>query len=141
MSNEIQLSITATLNKPASMSAAISRSMLNLLRNQTGNYSSYGQLTCSSGTAASSNQLAIPLQGLAPSTTQAPVVGQPHFAWFENMDLTNFVRIYDRNVGSAGVIAQLAPGDIAMIPLYANCLPYAIGEAGAPVLEYFIMGY
>lgn len=138
MSNEITMSVSISCNKPASMTAAISRSMLNQLRNMNSDFNSYGQVVLSSN---SSNAVALPLGGLAPSTSIASSTNPPHFGWFANLDASNYLRVVDLNVGSSAMIAQLGPGDVGLIPLYANCKPGAWGETGSPILEFFIMGY
>lgn len=140
MANEITLNVSVSLYKPSSMTAAIARSMLGALRNMAGNFSSYGELSV--GSSVGSNAVVVPLGGLVPATNSGTgIAGSPHYAWFYNNDLASTIRIVDGNQGSS-IIAELAPNDVGLIPLYGNCKPYAYcPQSGAPILEYFIMGY
>jgi hypothetical protein len=135
------------------MTAAVARQMLNLLRTMSSSFCTYGQLQANSVAATNSpisNATLIPISplvaGAASNSSNNSAVGvtnTPHYMWLANMDTTtNYIRILDGNQSSA-VVAEVAPGDIGMIPLWGACKPYAYSPAPSqqPYLEYFIMGY
>ena len=121
MANEITFTASLTFNKPAVMSSAIARSVTALLRNVTGNF--YIQDTMSVTTAA----LAIP---------QGSVV-TPHWAFFQNLDPTNYLTLF--NGASGAVFARLLAGDCAFVPLDPACVPWAQANTAACQMEYLII--
>lgn len=101
MANEITLTASLSVNKPSIMSAAIARSVTNLLRNMSG--TTYIQDTM----LVTTSELAIPFGG----------VTSPHWAFFNNLDPTNYIQIYDASGQSAHCIVRLLAGDPAFFPL------------------------
>lgn len=63
-------------------------------------------------------------------------IGTPGWAWFRNLDATNFVTI---RIGASGAdLAKLLPGESASFRLAASN-PYAIADSGACNVEYLIV--
>jgi len=121
VANELTLTASLTGFKSSVMSSAIARSVTGLLRNM-GGVVYVGPVGVSIGLAAT----AFPLAG----------VTQPHYAWFNNLDPTNYFTI--RN-GSGGTdLAQLFPGDIAIIPLLTTSVPFGVANVAAVEVEYMI---
>lgn len=144
MSNEIQLSVSLACTKLTSETAAVARQQLNVLRNQTGNFTIYGNIQVASSASVASRAAAIPLGGLTPATTYPPTSNAPHYAWFANLGsgaATDTLRIVDLNQSSA-VLAELLVGDFTAIPLFGNCAPGVFCASSTQcILEYFITGY
>ena len=104
------------------MSSAIGRSFTGLLFTMTG--SVYAQNTISVGFAAAE---AIPLGE----------VTAPHWAYFKNLDATNFIKI--RNGASGADLLKLKAGEVAICPLLDSAVPYAIADTAACLLEFLIL--
>jgi hypothetical protein len=121
LANEISFTSSLTVNKPSIMSSAIARSVNNLLFSMNGNFTVEG--TISVGTSAT----AIPLGQ----------VTQPHWAFFNNLDPTNFLTLF--NGVSGAVFAQLYAGECAFVPLAIACVPYALANTNPILLEYLIV--
>ncbi len=122
MANELTITASLQFYKPTIMSSALSRAVTNLLFNVSG-ASVIGPTTMSVPTSST----AIPL---------GPVTA-PHWAFFMNLDPTNFIRI--RN-GTAGAdLLKLLPGEPAFCPLYDSAVPFAIAAVAACVMEYMIV--
>lgn len=125
MSNEITLTGSITINKPSVMSSAFSRAFTGVLRNMGGNFIVYDTMT------VTTSALAIPLGS----------VTAPHWAFFLNMDPTNYIQLM--NGASGAVFSRLlggsAPyGDMALVPLDPACVPYAIANTANCQMEYAI---
>jgi len=120
MANEITFTGSLTVYKSSVMSAALGRSITALLRNMGANFITEGSIS------------------IATTATAIPLgqVVQPHWAFFINMDPTNYLTLAN---GAAGAIfARLLAGDPAFVPLDPACVPYGIANTGACVLEYLI---
>lgn len=102
------------------MSGAIARSIAAGSYNMSGTYHSEGTLLVA--TAAT----AVPLGQ----------VTAPHWAWFKNLDATNFVTV--RNGAAGADLIKLLAGEIAMVPLLDTSAPYAVANTAAVLLEYAI---
>jgi len=120
--NEIQITASLTVNKPTIMSSAVARSISNLLRNMNGNF------------IIGPTQMSVPT-----SATLIPIGGitSPHYAFFENMDPTNYITI--RNGAGGADVPQLFAGDVAFIPLLITGTFYAIANTAACIMEYMIL--
>lgn len=121
VANEITLTASLSCYKPAVMSSAIGRSVTNLLFNMSGNL--YTQDTMSVATSAT----VIPLGA----------VTAPHWAFFNNLDPTNFIKI--RNGSGGADLIKLKPGECCFVPLLDTATPYAIADTGACLMEYLII--
>ena len=63
-------------------------------------------------------------------------VATPHWGWFKNLDPTNYVVL--RNGVDGENFARLYPGVECVIPLDPACVPYAVSDTGAILLDYMI---
>jgi hypothetical protein len=120
VANEIAVSASLSVNKATAMSGAIARSIAAGSYNMSGTYHSEGTLLVA--TAAT----AVPLGQ----------VTAPHWAWFKNLDATNFVTV--RNGAAGADLIKLLAGEIAMVPLLDTSAPYAVANTAAVLLEYAI---
>ena len=121
MANEITLTSSLSAFKAAIMSAAVGRSVSGAQFTMTGNF--YVEGTISVATSAT----VIPLGQ----------VTAPHWAYFHNLDATNYLTI--RN-GSGGTdLLKLLAGEYAFVPLLDTSAPYAIADTAACLLEYLIL--
>ncbi len=120
MANEITVSAGLTVYKSSVMSSAVGRSVVDATFTMTGN--PYVQGVISVGTSAE----AIPLGE----------VTQPHWAWFKNLDATNYLTI--RNGASGADLLRLYPGELCPVPLDITATPYAVADTAACLLEYAI---
>lgn len=77
---------------------------------------------------------------VATSATAIPLgsVTSPGWAWFKNMDATNFLVIHDGATKAGHTIARLYPGKEFVVPLDPTCVPYATADTGACLLDYCI---
>ncbi len=124
MANEINFSASLTINKPTIMSSAISRTITSLVRNMTG--TSYVQDTMTVTTA----ELAIPM-GL---------VTLPHWAFFNNLDPTNYIQIYYATGQVASAFIRLLAGDCAFLPMETTITaPFAKANTASCQMEYLIV--
>lgn len=121
MANEISLTESLTCYKPSIMSSAIGRSVTGLQFTMTGNFFTEGSMS------------------VATSATAIPLgqVVSPHWAWFNNLDPTNYVTI--RNGSGGADLCQLFPGESAWVPLFSTCVPFAVAHTAAVQLEYLIL--
>lgn len=121
MASEITFTASLSFNKTSVMSSALARSVTSLTRNMTGNFFIID--TMSVTTAA----LAVPLGS----------VTSPHWAYFMNLDATNYITLMN---GAAGaVFARLLAGDCAFVPLDPACVPWAKADTAACQMEYMIL--
>lgn len=58
------------------------------------------------------------------------------WAWFHNKDTTNYIKI--RNGSGGADLIRVLPGMKQMVYLEPTCVPYAIANSAACVLDYFI---
>lgn len=121
MSSEITVTASLSYTKSAVTESAVARSVSNLSFNQTG--SGYQQGTLSIATSAT----VIPLGGIT----------APHWAYFLNMDTTNFIKI--RNGASGADLIKLRAGECAFVPLLDTATPYAIADTATCLLEYLLI--
>lgn len=120
MANEISVTAALSIFKPAIMSSGIGRSVTGLPVTMAGNYFVEGTLLIDpAGTAFDLGQ-----------------VTQPHWAWFKNLDATNYVQLQNGPTGA--VFARLMPGEIALVPLDPACVPYGVANTAAVLVEYLI---
>ncbi len=120
MVNEIMFSAAITCFKPSVMTTAVGRAAALVIANMAGNFYVEGSIS------------------VATSATLIPLgqVVAPHWAFFKNMDVTNFVRLMN---GSGGAkLPKLLPGEAAFFPLDDTSVPYAIADTAACLLEYLI---
>lgn len=73
------------------------------------------------------------------SATVIPLGGvtSPHWAFFQNLDATNFLRI--RNGSTGADLLSLYPGELALCPLFITAVPYAIADTASCLLKYVIL--
>lgn len=64
-------------------------------------------------------------------------IGTPGFAFFHNLDTTNYVEIGSDTTGTFRPFAKLKPGQFCLVPL--AIAPYAKANTGACDLEYGII--
>lgn len=64
-------------------------------------------------------------------------VGTAGYAWFENLDATNYVQIGIDVAGAFHAFIKLKPGELALVRLGTNA-PYAKANAAAVKLDYEI---
>lgn len=122
MANEITVQGGITCFKSSIMTSALYRTFPALQFTMTANY--YVEGTILVGTSAT----LIPLGA----------VTTPHWAYFKNLDATNFLRLMN---GSAGAkLPKLKPGEPALFPLDDTAVPYAQADTAACLLEYLIFG-
>lgn len=120
MANEFTITASLSCLKSSIMNTAVGRSITSLLRNMTG--TTYTEGSMSVGTSAT----VIPLGN----------VTQPHWAWFANLDPTNYLTIF--NGASGAVLLRLLPGDVALVPLDPTATPYAQANTNPTQMEYMI---
>jgi hypothetical protein len=73
------------------------------------------------------------------SATVVPLgaVTNPHWAFFQNMDPTNYLQL--QNGVSGAVFLRLKPGEFAIVPLDTGCVPYAIASTASCLMNYLIV--
>jgi len=121
MASEITLTASLSYYKSTVMASAVARALSNVTFNQTG--SGYIEGTLSVTTSA----IAIPLGG----------VTAPHWAFFYNLDATNFIRIMN---GSGGAkVPKLRAGECAFFPWDDTATPYAQADTSPCLMEYLII--
>lgn len=103
------------------MSSVIGRAVTNLLFTMTGNPYIEGVLS------------------VLTSATVIPLgsVVAPHWSFFNNLDVTNFVKV--RNGASGADLVKLKPGECAFFPLLDTAVPYAIADTATCLMEYLIL--
>ena len=99
MANEITFTASLSVYKPSIMTAAVGRSVNGLTFNMAGIYYVDGSVT------------------VATSATLIPMgqVTQPHFAYFRNLDPTNYLTIF--NGMSGADVIRLLPGEADFVTL------------------------
>lgn len=121
MANEIAASGSLGYNNPLTVSGPVGKAVSGLQANSTEALGpSGGNIT------------------ILTSPTQIPLgsVISPGWAWFRNMDPTNYVQIMP---GSGGAyLIRLLPGEFALFPLDSGAAPYAIANTAPIDLEYLI---
>lgn len=124
MANEIQASVALKCTK-GTYPAGLARNGVNISGrqfNQSGTNQSTG--IASIGFAAHE---AIPITD----------IGTSGWAYFQNLDLTNFVRIGIDVGATFHAFGKLLPGEFAVIPLAAA--PYAQADTAACDVEYWVI--
>lgn len=74
--------------------------------------------------------------GTSPQAIPLGSVTTPHFAFFRNLDTTNYLTL--QNGASGAVFLRLLPGELSVVALDPTCVPYATAHSAACVLEYLI---
>lgn len=121
MANELTVTGSLSFTKTGVTTSAVGRSRTADTFTVSG--SAYVQDVLSVATSAT----AIPLGG----------VTSPHWAFFYNLDSTNFLRIHN---GSGGAkVIKLKAGEWAIVPLDDTSTPYATADTAACLLEYLIV--
>jgi hypothetical protein len=121
MANEITVTLSLTVNKPAVMTSALSRAVTAALFTMTGNpWVGATQLIGTSATA-------IGLGGIT----------APHWAYFHNLDATNYLTI--RNGAAGADLLKLLAGEYALCPLLDTAVPYAVANTSSCLLEFLIL--
>lgn len=120
MSNEITYTLSLSCYKPAIMSSAMGRSVTAALAGMSGNYFAQGTILVATGGTA------IPLGQIT----------APHWAWFKNLDPTNYITI--RNGSGGADVLKLLAGEACVCPLMDTSTPYAFANTAACLLEYLI---
>ncbi len=122
MSSEITITGSLSCYKPSIMTSTIGRSVTGLAFNMAGLFLVQGSIS------------------VAISATAIPLgqVTAPHWAWFRNMDATNFVTI--RNGSGGADLIKLLPGECTPggVPLLDTSVPYAVANTAPVQLEYLI---
>lgn len=120
MANEITLTASLSGYKASTMSQAESKSVTGATFNMSGTPYMKGSLL------------------VLTSATLIPMgsVTAPHWAWFRNADLTNFIKI--RNGASGADVAKFLAGEQSPIPLFDTGTYYAIADTASCYLEYLI---
>jgi hypothetical protein len=121
MANEIHLTASLSCYKPAIMASAVGRSINDFIASMTN--STYIEGTVLIGTSAT----AFPLGQ----------VGAPHWAYFKNLDSTNYVTI--RNGSGGADLIELMAGEPCFVPLYVAANPYGVANTAACYVEYLIL--
>ncbi len=120
MAQEVTLSATLTVLRESAMAAAISKSITDGQFDMSANAHIVGFLS------VLITATAIPLGA----------VTAPHWAWFKNLDTTNFIKI--RNGSSGADLIKLKAGEACAVPLYDSATPYAIADTATCSMEYAI---
>ncbi len=120
MANEISVTASLSVYKSSVMSAAVGRSITDALFTMTG--SAWIESILDVLTSAT----VIPLGGVA----------TPHWAYFKNLDASNFIKI--RNGASGADLLKLKAGECAFCPLLDSAVPYAIADTATCKMEYVI---
>lgn len=124
MANEVTVTASLSCNKPSVMSSAVGRAITNAQFTMTGNFYVAPE-SMSVGTSAT----VIPLGQIT----------APHWAYFKNLDPTNYLTI--RNGSGGADLCQLYPGEFAIIPLLTTCVPYAVANNAPVLMEFMILSY
>ncbi len=120
MANEISVQIALSCYKAASMSSTIGRAK---------------QFTATmTGSLKAEDTILV-----ATSATLIPLgqVTSPHWAFFANLDATNFIKI--RNGAAGADLVKLMAGKACVFPLYDSAVPYAIADTASCLLEYLVL--
>lgn len=120
VANAVTLTASLSCYNPNSMTSAVSRSVTANTFNQIANPYIEGSMSVATGATA------IPLGG----------VTSCGWAYFKNLDPTNYLTI--RNGSGGADLAQLYPGESAWLPLITTCVPYALANTAACLLEYLV---
>jgi hypothetical protein len=127
VANEIQLSMSLAYNNPLTVSGPIGRAVSGL------NFNSLlvgpiGPTTISVATTG--------------TTISLGQITSPYYAWFRNMDPTNYVNIYTSHADEllgANPMTTLMPGEVALLPLGSDNAPWAVANTAAIDLEVMIL--
>lgn len=122
MANEISFTVSLTANKPSIMSAPIGRSVSGLVLSMAGT-----QFIGPTSMLVTTSAIAIPLGQ----------VTTPHWAWFYNLDPTNYVQF--QNGSGGAVFLRLNPGEGTWVPLDPGITPYAKANTASVQIEYLIL--
>lgn len=73
------------------------------------------------------------------SATVIPLgsVSAPHWAFFQNLDATNYLSI--RNGSGGADLIKLLPYEFALVPLPETAVPYGVAHTAACLLNYLIV--
>lgn len=121
MANEISFSAAISFFKAAVMNETVGKTITAAQFTVAGSYFNQGQV-------------------LVLTTATVIPLGQvtaPHWAFFKNMDPTNFIKI--RNGASGADLLKLKPGEPAFCPLLDSAVPYAIADTASAILEFMII--
>lgn len=121
MANEISFTGSLSAFKASIVASAIGRAVTGLVFNMAGTYFTEGSML------------------VATSATAIPLgqVTAPHWSFFFNHDITNFVKI--RNGSGGADLLKLLPGECAFCPLFDTSTPYAIADTASIILEFLIL--
>jgi hypothetical protein len=122
MANEISLTASLGALKQFVTSTAIGRAVAGLSFTWTSNAYIEGTM-------------------LVPITNTVIPLGQvtnPHWAFFYNLDLANYIALL--NGASGNPLIKLLAGECAFVPLNDAAVPYAQANAAACQMEYLILG-
>ncbi len=121
MADEISMSLSLSCYKPSIMGNPIGRSVADAKFTMAGDaYSQGAILVLTTGTA-------IPLGQ----------VSTPHWAWFKNLDATNYLTI--RNGPAGSILLQLYPGEEHPVALSSSIVPYAFASSASCLLDFLIL--
>lgn len=126
MANEITLTASLSMYKPAIMSAAVARNIANIQYSMSGSRYTEGTVLASSTVAN-----AIPL---GPVTSLG-------WAVFFNADTVNAIQVYNHNSDSGVAsfpVLQIPPQGFNILSLYSGLVPYVLALSAPSVLEYLI---
>lgn len=121
MANEISLTASLTVLKALSMAGPEALSVVGAQFTMTGNTLVRGPIS-------------VPTTGVAVPLGQ---VTSPHWSVFVNLDTTNYLTL--QNGVSGAVFARLLAGEYAFLPLDPACVPYAIANTAAVLMDYLIV--
>ena len=120
MANEITLTAALSVNKPSVMTNPVGRSVSGLQFGMAGLYYVDNSI----------------LVGVTATLIPMGQVVAPHWAFFRNLDATNFLTI--RNGASGADVVKLLPGECAFVPLLDTGTYYAIANTAAVIMEYLV---
>lgn len=121
MANEITVALSLSAFKSSAMSASVGRALASGTFTMTGTTWSEGVMSVPTSATA------VPLGG----------VTAPHWAYFKNLDGTNFVKI--RSGVSGADLIKLLAGEVGVVPLLDTAAPYVIADTAACLLEFLIL--
>jgi hypothetical protein len=121
ISLEITYTTSLSAYKADSMSSPIGRAVTGAQANMTGT-------VLSQGTA---------LIGVTSTAFPLAQVTQPGWAWFSNLDSSNFFQLMSGPTGQ--VICRFFPGYSVWMPLDPTCTPYGLANTAPVLVEYVIL--
>jgi len=121
MANEITFTASLSISKPSVMSSPIGRAVTNLLFTMNGNFTVEGTI----------------LVGITATVIPLGQVTAPHWAFFNNLDPTNFLTI--RNGAAGADLIKLKPGECCFVPLLDTSVPNAIANTAPVLMEFLIV--